>query len=342
MKWSALFLVFLFFAGCESPDFKTGRSFYFWRTVFNLNKEEQQELMHMGVHRLYIRFFDVDLDVQKKQTRPIEDIRFVTQVDSLLELVPVVFITNRSILQNADSAMPILGLRIVNRIKAIEHSLSGQHLKEVQLDCDWTETGRDKYFSLLETLRSEFKKDKILLSATIRLHQVKYFQRTGVPPVDKGMLMFYNMGKLDDANTANSIYDQRTASAYLSHLSSYPLPLDLALPCFSWMVVIQNNHVVRLVNDVSETELASANEFERIGKNQFRVKLKTKLGNTDLFEGQTLRLERVDVNLCDQAARQIQACLAHRPGHVAIFHLKKNQFSAYEKQVFESVYNRFD
>jgi len=341
MKSFAFFLLFLAL-GCKSPVVKTGRSFYFWRTVFNLGRPEQKELREQGVRRLYTRFFDVDYDPALKTTKPVADIRFGTAVDSVLEIVPVVFITNRALLESADSSIQTLGLSIAGRIRAIEQVLTGQHLKEVQLDCDWTEGSRTKYFKLIEVIKSEFRKEPVLFSATIRLHQIKYFRRTGVPPADRGMLMFYNMGKLDDEKTANSIYDARTAEPYLHDLAAYPLPLDIALPSFSWVVVIQNGHVCRLIKDVSEAELNAEKGLERTDACHFRVKCRIRLGNTDLFEGETLRLEQVNAELSVRAAEQIQANLAHRPVYVAIFHLNKNQYTTYEKQSFEAVYNRFD
>ena len=47
------------------------------------------------------------------------------------------------------------------------------------------------------------------MSATIRLHQVKYRADTGVPPVDRGMLMAYNLLPPDQAGERSSILDNR-------------------------------------------------------------------------------------------------------------------------------------
>jgi hypothetical protein len=339
MKWSLLLLLFLLSA-CSRHDQVASRSFYFWRTVFSLSESEQRELMQTGVHRLYVRFFDVDFDAARQQTKPVQDIRFATAVDSLLEVVPVVFLTNRSLVQNPDSSIQDLGVRIAERVKEIAHAMPGQHLREVQLDCDWTETTREKYFKLIEQIKAEFR--PIQISATIRLHQIKYFRRTGVPPVDRGMLMFYNMGKLEEVNTTNSIYDEHTAEAYLNGLSNYPLPLDIALPCFSWLVVLQNGHLAALINDPDERELAAAPDIAGIDKNRFVVKRRTRFENTDLFEGENLRLEQVDAGLSEQAAKQIASKLKGIPRHIAIYHLNKNQYTAHEKQGFEAVFNRFD
>ena len=95
--------------------------------------------------------------------------------------------------------------------------MSTNHLKfkELQIDCDWTESTRDKYFHLLSTLRNELERNKQIISATIRLHQVKYAAITGIPPVHRGMLMYYNMGKIN-ATDNNSVYDKKIAEKYIS------------------------------------------------------------------------------------------------------------------------------
>ena len=66
--------------------------------------------------------------------------------------------------------------------------------KEIQLDCDWNSSTQKKYFNLIEEMKLYPTWENIVWSATIRLHQLKYPKQTGVPPVNKGVLMFYNMG----------------------------------------------------------------------------------------------------------------------------------------------------
>jgi hypothetical protein len=339
-----IFLVFLaFLYGCSHPPQRVvSKAFYFWRTVFDMSGSDQKELMNQGISRLYTRFFDVLPDPITQKPSPVQDIRFLSPVDSLLEIVPVVFISNETLLHLADTTGLQLGELISTRIRQIVGSLAGQHLKEVQLDCDWTETTRSSYFNLLRAVRERFRKDHALVSATIRLHQIKYFRRTGVPPVDRGMLMFYNMGKLDDPLAVNSIYDPVTASRYLVNFSEYPLPLDIVLPCFSWAVVTRNGHTLRLIPTEPDAPAKPNADLERMDDNHFRVVRETTAWNTGLHPGELIRLEKVDARVCDQAARQIEPCLKEKNIHVAIYHLKKNKISADEKQAFETIYHRFD
>ena len=100
-------------------------------------------------------------------------------------------------------------------------------IKEIQIDCDWTDSTRNRFFRFTRTLGKLAHAEHSLISATIRLHQIKYFERTGIPPVDRGVLMFYNMGKLAAASERSSIFNTEDAEKYTSRLSQYPLPMDL-------------------------------------------------------------------------------------------------------------------
>ncbi len=346
MKKALLFLLLfalsLLYSCSSAPKKQVDRAFYFWRTVFDLSASDQQALLRQGINRLYTRFFDVLPDPSTLKPNPVQDIRFIKPVDSRLEIVPVVFIANDALLHLDDSVVLTLAREIVHRIFQLQNRQQGQHLQEIQIDCDWTPSTRERYFDLLSSIRARLKKEKIILSATIRLHQVKYYERTGVPPVDRGMLMFYNMGKLEDLRTANSIYDAHTAACYLYNFSTYPLPLDVALPCFSWAVVIAAGHVSRLVTEGLDVPPDTVKGLERTDANHFKVIRETKLWNGYLHPGESIRLEKVDAALCKDAALQIAPYLHAKSLHVAIYHLKKNQINADEKQAFERIYHCFD
>ncbi len=109
----------------------------------------------------------------------------------------------------------------------------------------------------------------IAVSATLRLHQIKYHQKTGVPPVRKGILMFYNMGSPTRMDVQNSMLDLDIAKQYIGNLESYPLPLDVALPLFSWGVLFHHQHFIMLVNNLREQDLLDHKDFERVKENIF-------------------------------------------------------------------------
>ena len=127
--------------------------------------------------------------------------------------------------------------------------------KEIQLDCDWTKTTREKYFNLIEQMKQLTEINKIEITTTIRLHQVKFFNKTGVPPIKRGMLMFYNMSDVSDNRTRNSIYDEGLAKKYLINFDKYPLDLDVVLPAFSWSCWFRNGKLKNLINNIKAKDL---------------------------------------------------------------------------------------
>jgi hypothetical protein len=316
------------------------QSFYYWRTVFDPSAERQETFHKEGLRRIYLRFFDVVSDKESGQAVPAGDLRFETRPLPALEFVPVVYITTDALRNTPDSNATRLAQQITNRIAAV--MLSGQmhDVSEIQIDCDWTPQTRDKYFNLLRALRK--LNGKMLLSATIRLHQLKYAENTGVPPVDRGMLMFYNMGRLADPQTENSIYDKDVAASYLKDFNGYALPLDIALPCFSWAVVMLNGHVTHLLKEVNSEELASEKALQLISPGHFKVMAAMKLHNVYLFKNETVRLEEVSPAQCVNAAKQIAPYLRHQGIHVAVFDLKKKQYSPDEKKDFQNMYRCFE
>ncbi len=194
-------------------------------------------------------------------------------------------------------------------------------IPEWQMDCDWTPETRDAYFYFLEELR-RLLPDSLLLSATIRLHQVKYPEQTGIPPVDRGMLMFYNMDNVRAADTRNSILDRSVASAYYNRLDEYPLPLDVALPVFGWVVVRREGKVVQLLSGLDERALADTARFEALGGAKlFRVKRSTYLNAYYLYAGDSLRVEKVEADSLRAAWSDLRMRLPRERRHLALYHL---------------------
>jgi hypothetical protein len=133
-------------------------------------------------------------------------------------------------------------------------------IREIQLDCDWTESTKESYQKLCQLVKTELATRNIQLSLTIRLHQM---QETP-PPADRGVLMLYNTGALKNPNTNNSILDIEDIKPYLRK-TTYPIPLDYAYPVFSWGVKFNRNKFVSIVS--SEESLVTDDEhirYERV------------------------------------------------------------------------------
>jgi hypothetical protein len=248
--------VLLFFVnGCKEKA-STHTAFYTWKTTFRPTAREEQ-LFRDASNHLYLRFFDVVWNPQIQQALPNGIVSIKSPLSGLI-ITPVIYITNQSLERSKLAEMDSLAFHANQLLfrKATENHIQ---YKAIQIDCDWTVGTKAKYFIFLRAFKRYSRKR---LEATIRLHQVKYPERTGVPPVDRGVLMFYNMGKISaDLGARNSIYNQQDAAAYIGSLPNYHLPLDLALPVFSWTIQIRAGKVVQLYAKITLSDLSDTHHF---------------------------------------------------------------------------------
>ena len=220
--------------GCQRQNTPrtTLRSAYYWSTEWRSEPRVMEQTK--GLDRLYLRFFDVVLD-RNGEPMPNATLRFSAKLPRKVEVVPVVFIVN-DVMKNVKNT-DRLAEKVLKRILQISetHDIG---VKEVQIDCDWTLTSRRNYRAFLSQLRRLAAAKQLVLSATIRLHQLSQ----PVPPVDKGVLMMYNTGDFTDLRCEHPILDLRDVVPYLKHLSGYRLPLSPAYPLFSYRLLFRNGH----------------------------------------------------------------------------------------------------
>lgn len=57
-----LSIICCLFVGCNHIHEPAAVSFYYWRTVFELSDIERQTLQENEVSKMYVRYFDVDMD----------------------------------------------------------------------------------------------------------------------------------------------------------------------------------------------------------------------------------------------------------------------------------------
>lgn len=307
------FLFFLLLFACNKPEIEVHSAFYHWQTSCNIGSSEKAYLDSIQVQKLYFKFFDVDWE---EIAQPAASIQWQCDV-SAYEIVPTVFITNRTLLNIEQGGLADLAEKVAIKIKNLTPA---QGFRELQLDCDWSEATEEKYFQLLRLLRTHFK-DKTL-SATIRLHQIKFFERTGVPPVDRGMLMCYNVGKIEEWSSENSILDTLIVSNYLQNFDVYPLELDIALPIFHWGLLFRDGSLSRILNNLDATALQDSTRFRLIAPNRFEVIKSTFLNGHFLYERDKIRLETVDRTSLQKTAQSLAQHLQNkRSFHLSFYHL---------------------
>jgi hypothetical protein len=308
-------------------------AFYHWQTHLQLTLYERNFLDSLGLRKLYVKFFDVDWDESTHQPVPLASVEMDTCRLTDLHIIPAIFITNRTFLKLEKKDIPDLVNHVVKKIIALSPPLNSPFDQSFQFDCDWTEQTREKFFTFLLLFREKANASSLIrkpftLSATIRLHQFSFFEKTGVPPVDRGMLMFYNMSDVEDWDTENSILDLEEGKKYLPASRKYPIssiqfpiPLDIALPLFHWGVLFREGRMVKLLNGLDEGDLQDTMRFTEIATGRFRVKKNTYLQAHYLYQDDLLRLEGVEANQLMASAGLLNKVCAQRNLTVSFYHL---------------------
>jgi len=209
--------------------------------------------------------------------------------------------------------------------------------KEMQIDCDWTEQSKNMYFDFLKILKKKLGAAK-KLSATIRLYQYKYRDKAGVPPVDKGMLMMYNMGNVKDFNTVNSIFDNSTAEKYIDGVAAYPLPLDFALPAFSWAVVYHNDKFSCMMRDIKPI-MDDTCKFLEKNYPMYKVTSDYVYNTVYLRRGDAVKIESINNDMLIDAAKLARKCANTDTINVAIFELDEVIRNKFSNETIEAAYN---
>ena len=314
-RWLIAIAILFSAASCRKPG-TASTAFYYWKTSFTLNNQKADLLKQTG-NNAYIRFFDVSWNDKQQHAYPNAVVQF-NELPAGLNITPVIYITNKTFENIPDTAVATLAAhcnKLINEL-ASEKKIS---YTKVQVDCDWSLSTRIKYFSFLAAFK---KLNQEQLEVTIRLHQVKFKERTGMPPADRGVLMIYNMGKLNAGlHQPNSIYNEEDAGKYVDYLNSYPLKLDVALPMFSWAIHIRDGRVIQVYGKIGRKQLTDRTRFEQIeGIANYRAKTSFFLEGIYIKQNDIFKLEETDGNTLNAAAKQLAKHLPEQKHTTIIYY----------------------
>jgi hypothetical protein len=326
---------------CRNNRINYDKGIYYWKTNYSMSSSEIRFLSDLKISKIYLRLFDVDWDIGLNAPIPLGEIKFNNKPDSAFSIVPVIYITNKTITNLPDQQIDGLADKILFRVNYLL-SVNKIKFNELQIDCDWSESTRSKYFSLINDLKKRLIPEGKIISSTIRLHQIKYSSRTGIPPVDRGMLMFYNMGKINTRDNLNSIYNETDADKYTNAIKTYPLPLDVVLPMFGWVVHIRDNKITGLLNESMISELAINKRFKAWGKNSYSAEESFFLHGNYFMKGDLLKIEEADPNMCRDAALKAAANLNNTRRTISVFDFDSLKMTNYNEKDFTKIYNCFN
>ncbi len=324
-----LILISILCASCDHESHDVIRSFCFWKTNLSFDEKSDSLVNDLKLKHFYVRYFDVDYNPYRKQAQPLATIQYIYFNQTNVPFTPSVFITNDVVLKSSKTQLDTLANQIAIRVTKISENYFTQNatsyanqianidyekqkgdtkiridtepiiakrklelqknIRDILIDCDWSEKSKDNYFYLLKQIKSKFPKLKI--EATIRLWQYKYFEKSGIPPVDSGLLMCYNMTNPESRTTENSIGTNNDLEKYIVH-NKYKLKLNIALPIYSWSLVFRGDKFKGILsNDIDFSK--DENVFKKSGDNKFILQDDIRIGTLYLRNGDEIRIEKI-------------------------------------------------
>ena len=89
IKKILFFLLTLFIFNSCNDGKKPAVSFYYWKTIFKLSSSEKEILKENKVSKLYIRYYDIDVNSNTNEAFPVAPIHFAEK-QTPFSIVPVV------------------------------------------------------------------------------------------------------------------------------------------------------------------------------------------------------------------------------------------------------------
>jgi hypothetical protein len=375
-----VFFVLLFVvlsSGNRENDHKVIRSFCYWKTNLYFQEEDDSLVNKLDVKHMYVRFFDVDYNPYSKEPLPVATIWDISFNKSNPEITPSIFITNEVVLKSDTKQLDSLAVRMAKRIEQIGKKMNDTKadiiasnivypkdyykqkdykplnydsvraaesaklkvaFKEILIDCDWTEKSQKNYFYLLKQIKSQLPSSKI--AATIRLWQYKYASKAGIPPVDKGLLMCYNITKPDDLQTKNSIATSEELAQYITH-GDYKLKLDIALPLYSWAVVFRGNQFKGILSDYDQL-IKDTSKVKKTSDTQYVLQDDVLVVQTYLRNGDEIRIEKISDSELDKMISIIKNKIQiDSQTKVTFFSFDKKYINDYGTENISNYYARF-
>lgn len=299
-----------------------GRSVYHWKTTFGLTPEDTLFIRRHGIQKIYLRMFDVGVESADGQDNsevvPMGTTRFIARIPKGCSYIPTVYITLKA-LKAYDGHEEELAELIIRRIYAMHSWNELGRYREIQYDCDWTAETKASFERLCTHSKKMLAQDGIILSGTIRIHQIE----EATYPFDKGVIMMYNTGSFVNPHTRNSIIDYSDVHKYLSNekrietflsarKDNCPV-IEIAYPTYGWGVVFdENGKFSRLVSNPKEPSLE---------------------------EGETMRIETSSYSEIMKVKSLVDSTIGRASSGNIIYHLDPENLSRYESHEIEDILN---
>ena len=319
------------------------RAFYYWKSG-DIRLFENHIFEESNAQKLYIKIFEITLDDLEgaiPQSKAYTE--FTKEFLDQAEIVPTIFIENDVIAKSTTEQLDELAKNTVSLTeKFINDKLKANsndvlRCNEIQIDCDWMASSKESYFKFLKAIKKYSDKQ---ISCTVRLYPYKFTKEMGVPPVDRVMLLCYNLLNPKNHSDKNTILDLEELKKYVQTDNNYPLPLDVGLPAYSSCYMFVNGKFDEVRHAVPE-DLEEIT-LEKTGKLWYTVERDTSFKYDYYKGGQQIKIERVSAKLLLDATKMIVDNVELDDElTVAIYHLDENELNQYKHETLDSVYLLF-
>ncbi len=338
MKITPIVILLFFLFSCQYKQIKTKkRGIYLWKVQQEISSIDTTFFVNNKIENFYIRFFDVGLD-KYQEPFPKAPLNFKGGLPFKSKIIPVIYIENKVLKNIKKNEVVLLSKNIWNKVESINQDFfKNNKIQEIQIDCDWTESTKNNLFLLLQYIKKE--KPETQLSATIRLYQIKYQNKAGVPPVDKGVLMYYNMGNFKNEKEKNSILNNQIGQQYISNNTKYPLPLDLALPIYSWTLWSRNNEFKEILYKINASNINEITFLSKEKNNRYKINKDTVFQEKYFRYGDVLKLENPILEEILKAKEVCKPIINKNNLEIIIFSYSPNNSIYINEKDFSSIYN---
>lgn len=341
-RW-ALFLLVISFMGCEERKVTVIPSVFRWRNGYGLDRDEHQAIERNGVQRVYFKLLDIGWN-PANGAHPVSSVdvpyewrdysREAGPWTDKVEFVPCIYITNTTFEKLDATGTEELVHNLLRKLR-MECPVK---LHGVLLDCDWTPGTKDRFFQLTRSMNDSLT---VPVIATIRLHQYADPAKTGVPPADRGMLMVYNVGRLQEHGAVNSIFDEASAAPYFAHAKPYPLSLDLALPAFSWGAQFRKGRFLGILQEEQVDEALRRGLLHDPKDGLMLVIVEDNENLPELHLGDEVRMERITPEHITGAVQLARRALNSDTVAVAFFEVGARSFQELDTLFVAGVHRSF-
>ena len=341
MRLLSFVSIFLLSTSCSDSAVNIENGIYFWENdTPSLSEENLDALDSMKIQKLYIKIFEVDRIGGENKPMAKSSLQLKSETLRNREIIPCIYMVNKVFIESSRDELDALANNVVRlTLKFMDEKLSPDKLiafPEIQIDCDWSEKSQGNYFYFLGKIKELTKRE---VSCTLRLYPYKFHEKMGVPPCDRATLMCYNLLNPLNNPKKNSILDIDEMSKYLDTEIDYAIPLDVALPVYSWMQCYDRERFKGVVHGPIEQYSDLLSHDRGLW---YTMQKDTAIADLYIRKGDRIKMERVSNKELSKAVDIIRKSgVLKNDAVISYFHLSSQELKFYSYEKLNSYTSRF-